>query len=185
MAKCPNQYITVKEFLKRPNLADLNFKKVKWQPCIQIKNEEGISFIQLCGTLITIMISKQLLFIDVSLRIIDGSNLNDATIRQVLHYGQISSDIFTTKVDQNKSTRISLFNSSITKDVMSIVCVVEELCGTKENSLVLPKVGQITVNGCMAVEGVKLRLFQLGVSIQGGAVWINWEPWCSIDISES
>jgi hypothetical protein len=32
MAKWPNHYISGKQFQKRPNLADLAFKKAKWQP---------------------------------------------------------------------------------------------------------------------------------------------------------
>ncbi len=33
MAKWPNHFISGKQFQKRPNKADLAFKKAKWQPC--------------------------------------------------------------------------------------------------------------------------------------------------------
>jgi len=36
MAKWPNHFISGKQFQKRPNLADLVFKKAKWQPCIYL-----------------------------------------------------------------------------------------------------------------------------------------------------
>jgi len=32
MAKWPNYFIFGKQFQKRPNMADLAFKKAKWQP---------------------------------------------------------------------------------------------------------------------------------------------------------
>jgi hypothetical protein len=32
MAKWPNHFISGKQFQKRPNWADLAFKKAKWQP---------------------------------------------------------------------------------------------------------------------------------------------------------
>jgi len=33
MATWPNHFIPGKQFLKRPNLADLAFNRAKWQPC--------------------------------------------------------------------------------------------------------------------------------------------------------
>ena len=142
-------------------------------------------FYPIVQTLIIIVISKQLPFVDVSLRIVDGSNLNGASIRQVLHHGEIGSDIFCPEVDQDEGTGISLFDSDITKDVMSIGCAVEELRWAKEDSLVQPEVGQITVDGRMRVEGVDLRLFQLDVGIQSGVIRIDWEPRCCIGTGKS
>ena len=34
MAKWPNNFISGKQFQKRPNLAYLAFLKAKWQPCL-------------------------------------------------------------------------------------------------------------------------------------------------------
>ncbi len=37
MAKWPKHFISGKQFQKRSNLADLAFKKAKWQPCHNCK----------------------------------------------------------------------------------------------------------------------------------------------------
>jgi len=124
-------------------------------------------------------------FVDVSLRVVDGPNLNGTPIRQVLHHGQIGGDIFNPEVDQDEGTRIPLFNSDVTKDIMSIGCAVEELRRAEEDSLIQPEVGQVTVDGRVAVEGVDLRLFQLSVGIQSGVVGIDCEPRCCIGTGKS
>ena len=111
--------------------------------------------------------------------------MNGASIRQVLHHGEIGGDVFCPEVDQDEGTGISLFNSDITKDVMSVGCAVEELRGAEEDGLVQPEVGQVTVDGRMTVKRVDIRLFQLGVGIQGGVVGIDWEPRCCIGIGKS
>jgi len=42
MAKWPKHFISGKQFQKRPNLADLAFKKAKWQPCfIRLPQKDG------------------------------------------------------------------------------------------------------------------------------------------------
>jgi len=41
MAKWPNHFISGKQFQKRPNMADLAFKKTKWQPCVCIISKDG------------------------------------------------------------------------------------------------------------------------------------------------
>jgi len=43
MAKWPNHYISGKQFQKRPKLADLAFKKAKWQPCYKTDSETFIN----------------------------------------------------------------------------------------------------------------------------------------------
>ncbi len=50
MAKWPNHFISGKQFQKRPNWADLAFKKAKWQPCLLYLPVITMSRLGLCHT---------------------------------------------------------------------------------------------------------------------------------------